>query len=326
MILNSIIIHQIKKETGTTNNSEVYKTTSVLDKNNASVKKIINSLEESFSKKTLKRSKFSEDGFKNKINNFNNINIIDSSSTLIDDLQSKINNIPQAKGGYLVFAEYTTNQDFLAVFLVRNTDGSKLTASEGSWDLDTTQYLDVEHFAMGAKINLTILNSQSSDRYISLIKGNTDISGYFEAWIGIDDTKQENKDAKALYNISTNINLPEGMTDRDNLKKMVFAYVKGRSDKIVNLHELSQYIYNDRDYISNYCQDNEIDIDGEFKINNTNLKRFYSISATVDGIALSAPRSSFNKDMISFIDGKVIINSAELVQRLQAEMNSSIDE
>ena len=127
MILKSLIIHQIKKEAGATYNTEVYTTTSVLDKNNTSVKKIINSLEESFSKKTLKRAKFSEDGFKNKISNFN-------------------------------------------------------------------------------------------------------------------------------------------------------------------------------------------------------LKRFYTISATVNGITLSAPRSSFNEDMISFIEGKVIINSAELVQRLQEEKNSSLDE
>ena len=328
MELKSIIIHEIKKDAGVINNTEVYKTTDVLDENNDSVKKIMNSLEESFSKKTLKRAKFSEDGFKSKITNFSSIDIADASSILIDDLKSRINGVSQAKGGYLIFSEYSTNQDFLAVFLVRNTDGSKLTASDGSWDLDTAQYLDVEHFAMGAKINLTILNGASSDRYISLIKGNTDISAYFEAWIGIDDAKQENKDAKALYNISRNIDLPVSIIDddRDKLKKMIFDYVKGKSDNIINLHELSQYIYEDRDYISNYCHNNQIDIDGEFKINNTNLKRFYTISATVNGITLTAQRSKFNDDMISFLDGKVIINSAELVQRLQEEKNNSIDE
>lgn len=327
MILKSIIIHEIKKDAGITNNTEVYKTTSVLDKENNSVKKIINSLEESFSKKTLKRAKFSNDGFKNKITNFRSIDIVNSSSILIDDLKSRINGISQAKGGYLIFSEYTTNQDFLAVFLVRNTDGSKLTASDGSWDLDTTQYLDVEHFAMGAKINLTILNGTSSDRYISLIKGNTDISGYFEAWIGIDDAKQENKDAKALYNISNQIDLPKGMTNRDDLKKKIFDYTKSHRDRIINLNELSQYIYGDENFISSYCQTQNIDIDGEFKLSGANLSRFYKISAKANGIELSAPRISFMEDLIEFIDGEqIIINSPELVQKLQHEMNNNIDE
>ena len=324
MQINSVIIHEIRKEANTTNTATLYLSNSLLDVSNENVIKIVTSLEDSFSRKTLKRAKFSEDGFKEDFQNFGNIDIMNFSDVLTRKLKNKIDSISPAKGGYLVFAKYTTTQDFLAIFLVRNTEGSKLIPSDGSWDLDSTQYLDVEHFAMGAKINLSILNGDSEDRYISLVRGNTDISSYFEAWIGLDDPKQENKDAQALYNIANQIELLDGMT-RDSLKRTIFDYAKSSTGKIVNLRDLSTYIFQDENYIANYCETNNIDIDGEFKLAGANLSRFYKVSVKVNNIELSAPRSSFNPDMIEIVDGEVVIHSQELAQQIQSALNSNID-
>ena len=324
MQLNSIIIHEIRKEANSTNTATLYLSNSVLDVSNENVIKIVTSLEDSFSRKTLKRAKFSEDGFKEEFQDFRSIDIMNFSNVLTTKLKNNINGISQAKGGYLVFARYTTTQDFLAIFLVRNTEGSKLIPSEGSWDLNSTQYLDVEHFAMGVKINLSILNSESDDIYISLIRGNTDISHYFEAWIGLDDPKQENKDAQALYNIANQIDIPTGMT-RDELKKSIFDYARSHRDRIVNLKALSSFIFQDENYITNYCDQNSVDIDGEFKLSGTNLTRFYKVSVKANNIELSAPRSSFNPDMIEIVDGQVVIHSQELAQQIQSALNSNID-
>lgn len=324
MQINSVIIHEIRKEANTTNSATLYLSNSLLDVSNENVIKIVTSLEDSFSRKTLKRAKFSEDGFKEDFQNFRSIDIMNFSDVLTRKLKNKIDSISPAKGGYLVFAKYTTTQDFLAIFLVRNTEGSKLIPSDGSWNLDSTQYLDVEHFAMGAKINLSILNSDSEDRYISLVRGNTDISSYFEAWIGLDDPKQENKDAQALYNIANQIDLPDGMT-RNSLKRTIFDYAKSSTGKIVNLKDLSTYIFQNENYITNYCEQNNIDIDGEFKLTGVNLNRFYQVSVKANNIELTAPRSSFNSDMIEIVDGQVVIHSEELAQQIQSALNSNID-
>lgn len=325
MTLNSVIIHEIRKEANTTNSATLYLSNATLDVINEYVLKIVTSLEESFSRKNLKRAKFSEQGFREDIQDFTNIDIMNFSNVLTTKLKNNINGISQAKGGYLVFARYTTTQDFLAIFLVRNTEGSKLIPNAGSWDLDSTQYLDVEHFAMGAKINLSILNSDSDDRYISLVRGNTDISHYFEAWIGLDDSKQENKDAQALYNVANQIILPDGMT-RDQLKKIIFDYTKSHRDRVVNLKALSTYIFQNEDYITDYCEQNNVDIDGEFKLTGANLNRFYRVSVKANNIELTAPRSSFNSDDgIEVIDGQVIIHSQELAQQIQNALEANIN-
>lgn len=324
MQLNSIIIHEIIKEVNTTNTATMYLSNYVLDINNKNVLRIVTSLEESFSRKTIKRAKFSEDGFKEDFQDFSNIDIINFSKELTKKLKNNINGISQAKGGYLIFARYSTTQDFLAIFLVRNTEGSRLIQGAGSWDLNSTQYLDVEHFAMGVKINLSVLNSESNDRYLSLVRGNTDISHYFEAWIGLDDPKQENKDAQALYNVANQIELPDGMT-RDELKKKIFDYAKSHKDRVVNLRALSLFIFNNEDYITNYCNKNNVDIDGEFKLSGYNLSRFYKISVKANNIELSAPRSSFNPNMIEIVDEQVIIHSQDLAQQIQSALNENID-
>lgn len=322
MQINSLIIHEVIKEPNSTG-ATVYLSEETLDVEDENIQNIVISLESSFNKKTLRRAKLSEDGFKAKIDDFTNYNLIEVSKKLTRNLKDNIQNISAAKGGYLVFAEYENNHSFLAVFLVRNTDGTKLVQSANSYDLNSTQYLDVEHFAMGTKINLSLLNTGSNDRYVALARGNTDIAGYFENWVGLDDSKQENKDAEALFDISNNITLPTGV-ERDELQKMIHDFAKTRPSKIVNLRELSQFLYHDENILSDYCISHNIDIDGEFKLTGKNLSKFYKVSVRADNIELSAPRSSFNEDMIDTTDDdKVIIYSSALVQQIKANIRNN---
>lgn len=322
MDIKSVVIHEIKKQEMVTG-AELFLTKSELDKNNTNVKAIISSLDESFSKKTIRRAKFSNDGFKSAIADFKNINLVAVSAALAQKLKDGIQNIPAAKGGHLVFCTYKTTRTFLSVFFVRNTAGSLLKqAGEESWDIESIMYLDVDHFAMGVRVNLDVLNSGSDDRYIHLVKGNTDISDYFENWIGVDDTKQEAKDGDALYEMANKIDLPEGVVDRDALKKQIFDYVSGRPSKIVNLRELSDYLYKDSDKIVTYCADNNLDIDGEFKLSGTQLKKFVKVSVTAGGIKLEASREKFSASGISVSeDGNIVhIRSKELADAIKQNL------
>lgn len=322
MIIESVVIHEIiKAEKATT----LFLSDSAVDHNDEQIQAMISTLDSSFSKKTLRRAKFSDDGFRATIKDFTKIDLLRESKSLTNKLKESVQNIPAAKGGYLIFCTFKNSKSFLAVFLVRDTKGSLLKQKDDkSWDVKPTEYLDVEHFAMGAKINLDVLNSDSDDRYISLVKGNTDISEYFENWIGLDDKKPESKDADALYDIANKIPLPEGTEDRDAFKKKIFDYAKSRSPKIVNLRDLSKHLYDNEDTIQKYCDDNEIDLDGEFKLSGKQLNRFFKVSVKAGGIELSAPRSSFSPQGIEVLqDGKSILIHSE---KLAEEINKILKE
>jgi nucleoid-associated protein len=254
------------------------------------------------------------------IPDFSNIDLISHSQALAEKLKTGIQNIPAAKGGYLVFCTYKSTRTFLSVFLVRNTSGSYLKPADGkTWDIESIMYLDVEHFAMGVRINLDVLNSESDDRYIHLVKGNTDISGYFENWVGVDDKKQEAKDGEALYEVANKIDLPDGVTDRDAFKKQIFDYVSGRPSHVVNLRELGEYLYSDSNKLVTFCADNELDIDGEFRLSGAQLKKFVKVSVSAGGIKLEASRDKFSDSGISVATNSdvVTIRSKELADAIK---------
>ena len=300
-------------------------TDETLDVDNNQIKDIISSLDASFSKKTLRRAKFSKDGFKSVILDFNNIDLVGSSKNLAVKLKDGIQNVPAAKGGYLIFCQYVTTRNYLSVFLVRDTNGSLLQeANNQKWDIQSIKYLDVEHFAMGVRINLDLLKSQSNDRYIQLVRGNTDISEYFENWVGLEDKKQEAKDGETLHEIFNGISLPADVENRDELKKKVFDYARGSSSKTVNLRELSQYLYDDADKMPLYCEQHSIDIDGEFKLRGAQLNRFFKVSISAGGIKLEAPRSSFSQTGIHVSEdgAAVLIRSKDLADEITRTLSS----
>ena len=91
----------------------------------------------------------------------------------------------------------------------------------------------------------------------------------------------------------------------------------------VNLRELSQHLYDDEEKIPAYCDENNIDIDGEFKLHREQLNKFYKVSISAGGIKLEAPRSNFSEAGISVSDDgeTVLIRSRELADEIKKNVN-----
>lgn len=327
MNIIDVVIHEIIKDKD--GPAKIYLSNEVLDTSDLKIQELVISLDNSFSKKNPKRAKFVQtSNFKAEITNKNK-SVLDYSKNLTQNLKDKIEGIRFAKGGYLVFAHFKINDEFLGVFYVRNKEGTKLKQKQvqKSWDLDTVTHLDIEHFAMGAKINFSKLNDQkSNERYISLVRGTTEIAKYFEQWIDIDDQVPTNVNGDSLYKITSHIQPPENIT-RDELRKAVFKYAKTRPNKIVNLRNLSEFIYSDPNIIPKYAEQGSFDIDGEFKLSGKSLKRFYKVHAKADEIELSAPRSKFSPsgvrsfNSIKIEKNKIIITSPKLADKLKHELD-----
>lgn len=321
--IKAVIIHEIAKKEGETD-ADLTLTDKVLDGENLQIRKIVSSLDASFSKRSPSRARFSNDGFKSEIPDFEKIDLIKSSKNLSRSFKVGIQNVHSAKGGYLVFCQYKTARNYFSVFLVRNAEGSFLErkAKSQEWDIKSVRHLDIKHFAMGMRINLDLLNSNY--RYIQLVKGTTDISKYFENWIGLDPNskKQEAEDGKALYKVFEEIDLPDGITDREELKRMVYNHIRSHPSKIVNLPNLSEYLFGDRDKIPGHCDKKEVDINPEFKMPKKQLDRFHKVTAMAEGITLDAPRSKFSPSGIFIPESgdSVIIRSKKLADDIKKKL------
>lgn len=165
-----LVVHHIEKQ-GDETGAEVSLSKDYVDISNYGT--FIRNLDNVFVKKSPKMAKFSENGFSKSIADFNSFDLIKESSSLSEKLKDQIFNVVAAKGGYILFCKYKVKDEFLSVFILRNTKAPVLERENEKFVLKETKHLDIRDLAMGAKINLTSLQDNKGDRYIKLIKSNS---------------------------------------------------------------------------------------------------------------------------------------------------------
>lgn len=259
------------------------------------------------------------DGFSNQINDFSNFDLLKESQKLTTLLKNQITNIPPAKGGYILFLKYKNLDEFLSIFILRDTQTPVFNTKNNIVNIEKVTHLNISDFAMGAKINLTSLKQNKDERYIQFARGNTEIAEYFQNWLGIDDAREDQEDSKILLEVSKIISLDTniiGINNRDELRKYIYDYSKNNNKKI-NTDNLSEAIYGDSSFISKFCEKENLIMNHEFKL--TNSKSFYKVNAKSNGIELSVEREKINRqEGIRLIKEKkeIIINDKDLVEKI----------
>lgn len=321
LTITNVIVHEIKKEQQGV--PSVLLSASCLANNDNQINQVVNRLCNLFKTKPLERAVFKNDSnFVRCTKNFQSNTFKDATEELVGILKNELVNATNAKGGFLVFFEHqqNSNDKFFSIFLLRNTTGFIFLKDEKIYKPAPTEYVNFEQVAMGARINLSKFLADSDERYIALVRGNTDISEYFKKWIGINRQESEKTDCKNLLLIANNIALPDNVKDRDALKKIIGDYARNSPNKRISLSGLSEHLYGDVNFIQKYAFDEDIEIDSEFTLKGKSLNKFFKVSVQADGIDFSANREYFNSKKI-IIDGhKIIINSKELIDKIHEQL------
>lgn len=320
LTIKQVIINKINKTQG--GDPTTFIPEPILDSSNEKLVAVIQSLDDAFNKKTEKRAKFSDDGFKKSVHFLSESNFYDFTAEQTERLKDLVSGTT-ATGGYIIFCLCKRKHEFISVFIVRDTSSTQLQIQDDNWDIDTVTHLDTKNFAMGCRVNISVYQNKPEERPLSFIRGNTDISNYFENWVGITEEKSESKDVNSLIYIIENIDLPEGFDDTAELKQGIYNYVKSSGKNRINVRELSNHFYGDEQKIADFARDNDIDLDGEFKISSGQLSKFYKVSAKVDGVMLQAPLEKISADASSIVqiqDGTIIIRSEEMVADIQRQL------
>ena len=236
---------------------------------------------------------------------------------------------PLAKGGYLVYIEYTRGDNlFNSIFLVRDTLGVIFSESSTGFVIDDVTYVDTSRLAMACRINHGLMADDTS-RYISLTKRTQQsaISSYFTNWIGITNRNSNLASTNNLLVIVNNIDLPtnteSGQTyTRNEFRQQVYDLVLSSPTKTVDLRTLGQFFYGDNEVIVNYAAERDIVIDTEFKPDQRKFKKFVQLAVKKDGIDLKFSRSDYeNKVRISEDNPDlVIIESSALAEAILNEV------
>ncbi len=243
-------------------------------------------------------------------------------------LQLTLQGVLGAKGGYLVYIDYTeelTNQRVMGIFLVRDTEGVVFSKKEEAeaFALNTVTYLNTEKLAMACRILVGKFQA-GEGRCVELIKhakSQKAISEYFIQWIGLERPESSRDLTNTFLEMVNELPMPvdeetgEAMPQQQFHEK-VLQFANSSPQKVINIEEFEQEFYRNENPAQQYLQDHQVEMDKEFRFDKKTLNQFYNHKINADKIYLYF-NSGHLKDGAIVVEGnRVIINSEELADQI----------
>lgn len=327
-----IVVHQLKKDSGE-KSAELVLSDNLTNIGDNAVK-LVNALHESYRKdRELTYGIFdfeNQEIFPTEFHRYINSNkstedFLDFSKESVKHLRSQIQNVTFAKGGYLAFCEYEVNSTyFIGTFLIRDTEGIIFNYDQEKYEVDTIKYMNTNNLAMGCSINQRVYNEDSGNYLTFITRPQLEISEYFLNWIAIGQRSSNKEFTNQLYEMLSTIPRPidsetEEEYDLNKFRQDIATAIKSNKNK-VDLHQLGETFYGDSERLINHKEQNNYQIDTNFKVNSNALRKFKQISLKGGGFEIKFSRGVLNTSKITTgEDNKVIITSKELYNKLIAE-------
>ena len=333
MNISHIIIHELEKESGKIGASLTL-FDSLLDKSDSRVIKLIKELNDRYKNRSETYGIFDKDNptdFHSSFNKYEKSRLendfISFTRSSSEDLKKRIDGIAPAKGGYLIFAHYEQNRKFVGVFLVRNTVSIsvKQDSKNKKFNIDDVQHIDFENLAMACRISIDSFRKKEV-RYLSFISQKGDeMSQYFTRWISSSGTENNAEDTKLLYELLNKVPLPidtetKKQIERHDFLDRVYSAIKSSPGKIVNIKNISNQFFDDPNFLMQSMEENNLNINGEFKAHPGTLRKFVHVRAKADDVELAFPHSAFRK-IVRFDEKdqtQIIIRSAKLAEQVRS--------
>ncbi|TDW52730.1 nucleoid-associated protein [Flavobacterium sp. 270] len=337
MILNKIIIHELKKE------SESKKVDLILSEELIPISDestaLVTALSDSFRSDRILYAIFDDSEgkyFPEKFTDYRTStrtmhDFISFTRQVIGNLVELIKPVFFATGGYFVFTEYTDNgYNFFGVFLIRDVEGKILKKTTNSYSIQTIEYVDTKNLAMACRINENRIENKEIN-YLSFTQlRQKEVSEYFKSWISIQQLESSIDYTKSLYKIITQIEPPINPNtntafDIEEFRNLVYSFASSSSNDTINVRELSKHFYQNENTITNYAEQENISIDTEFRFNKIQLKKFIKLEVNRDGINLKFSRGVLNEKVRLSNDNPnlVIIESENFAKALRNEITNT---
>lgn len=272
MKLKNIVLHHIKREE---NQNPILKISDhLLDKADVVVLEFVEKLIKNFGAKNPTYGTFQSDAvvypFQNLVQNYTKDSDFLKFSTKSMKLLEKEIQVPQAKGGYVVFTDYRQNgRDFLVTIMLDKSE--QFTIDDTSLDIQKLKTLDIDRLARANRINFKKWNN-GDDLYLSFIKGTRDISNYFQKFIGNTDLTSSKINSKNLKNaISKYLRVKDYDEERKekvngNINDYLEKQFYGAED--VHLSAIAAHINPDspNSFVKFIQEDDEIEVSGNYRL------------------------------------------------------------
>lgn len=249
--INEYIVHKLEKEVNTTGETTLNLRSSPLAVND-SAQRLIDAIHEKYSKLTGKSFGTFEANLDNYPtqkylkeyldgeNSFHELSV-----KLMERLEFCAKNQSLAKGGYVLISKMSIEaEDYFLVAVVTDVLGTAITET---YEVVDSMHIDLTQLRVVGRINLTEWLSGNA-KYISFLKGNSDVSKYFKEFIGCNDVHAVSAESKKVVEVLKRFaSSLEGKTDqeRDTIIDNAFSYLKelSVSKRALSLDALANHVY-----------------------------------------------------------------------------------
>lgn len=238
-------------------------------------------------------------------------------------LQLALTGVIGAKGGYLLYADYTIDeQRLLGMFLIRDKSGLIFQArpDEQGFQLDTTTFLDIDHLAMACRI----VNGRG--RNVQLIRHartQSKISQYFQDWVGLQNGESSTELTHTFLDAVEELPLPKDKEtgfamEESDFKRALIQYAAKSPQQTIQVKDFDEHFYGNETPLRSYLQEENIPLDDGFRVDRRAMRKQFYFRASHQGIALSFNKEHLSSGLVDIneVDGRVTINSLELARFL----------
>ena len=254
---------------------------------------------------------------------------MDFTKKAMEKLKSSLENVANAKGGYILFIEYELNKEnILEILLLRNKKSIKFIITlDSNFVINEDEHIDIENIVVACQINLSQLIKKNiqNNRYVSFIssKGD-DISKYFLNWINVKEKIDKKTDLHNFKEVIKNIDLPKDFNNRNDFYKKIHDLISS-DNNVIDPEKISFALYNDKEYINTYSSKNNISLpiihskakDLNFLINKIIKDGTIELKFVFDDV------KSGLIEVDETDENKIIITSKELREQLENILNDN---
>ncbi|AKH89030.1 nucleoid-associated protein [Edwardsiella tarda] len=110
-------------------------------------------------------------------------NFYDTSIRMLNHLKARADNEVMSTGGFVIIVHNEINANhYLMIAILTSTTGSTVQ----DYDILPSEYLDIAKLRVAGRIDLTG-RENGKERYISFLKGQNSVAGYFKKFLGCND-------------------------------------------------------------------------------------------------------------------------------------------
>ena len=326
-MIKNIVYHVLVKEQGSTDDVSVSLNPNVLPVDD-STDKLLEQLTERYRGKAGKGYGIFEDNTDSYptstiLEDYLDVNISDDfhfcTERLMNHLLAESQKQAGAKGGKVVFIHYSeSNQEYFLVAILTE----KLGLMAKDWGLTQDDILNFENLRFAGRINISSWQNKGSKqpRYISFLRGQGEVSGYFKSFMGCSDVLMASQETKVLveqiksFATSKNLNSDERAHLTANAKEYLQELADNKPQPLqFSMHAFTNRVWPDEpqdlvDFFESYGEEHDCHISNGFVPDKRSLRGLVVQSYRTKHWAFSFDDDAIKNHAVQVVDGKVIFH------------------